>query len=68
MENKLLSVGQAARAPGLSEKTIRALEARGLIKADRVANGIRIFQAKEVERFARERSGKESKAKLNGWG
>jgi excisionase family DNA binding protein len=54
-------VGQTARALGVSEKTVRKLEARGELRAERGANGIRLFKSEEVRKFARERSEKDRK-------
>jgi excisionase family DNA binding protein len=48
-------VGQTARALGVSEKTVRKLEARGELRAERTGNGIRLFKSEEVRKFARER-------------
>jgi DNA-binding transcriptional MerR regulator len=54
MQNQFLFVGETARTLGVSEKTVRKLEARGELHAERAANGIRIFKGEEVRKFARE--------------
>jgi excisionase family DNA binding protein len=61
MENQFLFVGETARTLGVSEKTVRALVTRGELRAERAANGIRIFAAEEVRKFARQRSEKDRK-------
>jgi excisionase family DNA binding protein len=56
MQNQFLFTAEAARKLGISEKTVRRLEARGELRAERASNGTRIFRAEEVRKFARERS------------
>jgi DNA-binding transcriptional MerR regulator len=55
MQQDLLFVGAVARLLEVSEKTVRRLEARGALHAERAANGVRIFKFAEVQRFAKKR-------------
>jgi excisionase family DNA binding protein len=61
MQNQFLFVGETARTLGVSEKTVRKLEARGELRAGRTANGTRIFSYEEIRKFARERSERDRK-------
>jgi len=47
-----MTIGEAAKASGLSAKTIRYYEEIGLIRARRDANGYRAFDADDVHRLA----------------
>jgi excisionase family DNA binding protein len=51
----ILTVSGAAQTLKIPEPTIRSLERRGKLVAIRDSSGRRLFERKEVERFARER-------------
>jgi DNA-binding transcriptional MerR regulator len=52
---KLLTA-EAARLIGVTPTTIRAMEQRGLLVAERTPSGVRLFERDLVERVARERA------------
>ena len=43
-----MTIGEAARASGVSEKMIRHYEAIGLLRPDRRANGYRVYAPSDV--------------------
>jgi excisionase family DNA binding protein len=45
------SIGEAARAVGVSESTLKRWELQGQIKPMRVGNGCRIYTAQDIERL-----------------
>jgi excisionase family DNA binding protein len=51
-----LTTAAAARRLGVSESTIRLLERRGLLPAQRTSTGVRIFTAADVARVAEARA------------
>jgi excisionase family DNA binding protein len=52
----VLTVSGAARVLEIPEQTVRSLERRGKLSAVRDSSGRRLFDRREVERFAKERS------------
>jgi len=57
----ILLTSEVARRLGCSEQCVRSLERRGVLQAMRTANGVRIFDADDVERVreAREQARRE---------
>lgn len=55
---KPLETGDVARRLKTSDDTVRNLERKGILHADRTASGTRLFDADEVERVKRERAEK----------
>lgn len=55
---EVLSIGQAATQLGIEVDTLRRLEKEGAIRAERSQGGHRRFDAAEVARFARARTGR----------
>ncbi len=49
--NELMTVSEVARVLGVSEQTVRAYEARGLLQASRLSNGTRLFRREDVGRL-----------------
>lgn len=52
---KKLETADAARILNVTPATVRALEQKGTLRAERTASGTRLFDRSEVERLARER-------------
>ena len=52
----LVTVSRAAKILETSEGTVRALERRGELPAQRTSSGMRLFDEQMVERVARERA------------
>jgi len=50
-----LMTGDVARRLGVTSERVRQLERQGVLKAERTVSGLRIFNASDVERLARER-------------
>jgi excisionase family DNA binding protein len=50
-----LTVGEAARALGVSPDTVRLYERHGKLRAERTAGGLRLFSPADVEALRRER-------------
>jgi excisionase family DNA binding protein len=50
-----MTTSAAARALGVSEATVRALERAGKLPAERTSTGTRIFKAEDVARAAEAR-------------
>ena len=48
-----LKVGQLAQKVGLHANTIRKLEKRGLIRAERTLSGYRVFDVRTIEDIIR---------------
>jgi len=46
---------EAARLLGVASVTVRAMERRGELVAERTSTGVRLFELGEVERLARQR-------------
>lgn len=51
-----LLVSEAARVLNVSAETVRNLERAGRLPAVRTANGVRVFDRRQVEALARERA------------
>ncbi|MBX6351612.1 MAG: MerR family transcriptional regulator [Clostridia bacterium] len=47
----VVSIGQVARATGLSERQIRYYERKGIVRPERTPGGHRVFRPEEVERL-----------------
>jgi excisionase family DNA binding protein len=58
MEQKFLTVTEAARVLDLSSDSVRRLEGEGKLAAIRVGKGQRLFSRSEVERLRDERAAK----------
>jgi DNA-binding transcriptional MerR regulator len=56
MSGKYLGVTDAGFRLGLSASRVRQLEAAGILHAEKLPNGQRIFLAEDVDRLARERA------------
>jgi excisionase family DNA binding protein len=54
--NRFFLVSEAARELRCSAETVRELEKRGELKADRTPGGVRIFTADDVRRLKEERA------------
>jgi excisionase family DNA binding protein len=52
----LITTSRAAKILQTSEGTVRALERRGELPAERTSSGLRLFDRAVVERIARERA------------
>ena len=51
-----LLISDAARILRLAERSVRVLEAAGVLRAERTPGGLRIFRRGDVERVAAERA------------
>jgi DNA-binding transcriptional MerR regulator len=58
----LITTSGAARILGLSEAAVRLLEARGELRAERTASGIRLFDPIHVAEVARQRAQRQAQA------
>ena len=59
---QLLTVGDVARELDVAPETIRLWERLGKLPAQRTTSGIRLFRREDVDRLARERAGRATKA------
>lgn len=55
MSERLMGVGDAARALNVSTQLVRVLEGKGILSGIRTEGGVRIFRADDVERLRVER-------------
>ena len=51
-----ITTGDVARRLCLSEHRVRQLEAAGVLRAERISHGIRVFDPDEVERVRAQRA------------
>jgi excisionase family DNA binding protein len=58
-QQQLLAISEAARILRLSEDTTRWLADTGALAAVRASNGVRIFERRDVEALAVQRSSRE---------
>lgn len=54
----LIMVSRVAQILGIGEGTVRALERRGELPAQRTSSGVRLFDQATIERIARDRAKK----------
>jgi excisionase family DNA binding protein len=57
-----ITTKHAAKILDTSEATVRAMERRGELPAARTSSGMRLFELQTVERVARERADKRTRA------
>lgn len=54
----IVTTKTAARTLNVSEKTVRAMERRGELPAERTEGGVRLFRSEDVDRLKAERERK----------